>query len=451
MKVKSARIAFLGTAALLLGIPAGAKAQTAPGAGSFPGSILVPGTNTSLKIGGYVKLDYIYDFGVHQDFLANGAGSGALVSAIPLDDNVRGTVPGVGHNIHGVSRLTAAESRVNIETRTPTDFGELKTFIEGDFEGVSGVTPGNTFQTNSDRSAFALRLAYGTLGPFLAGQAAPLFRDPIAEVETLDFEGSTGTAGPLRQPEIRYTFAFANGLSVAGALDNPQSQFFNTVNTSAAGTPFSGQTTFGAGQGDKIPDFVGALVWNQPWGHVALRGVARELYDHGASPVAGQAPGNAATFGWGAGVSGHVITFGKDGIYFQANGGAGIGRYATDSGTAPGDSVISADGKTLKTVKIWDAFLGYQHWWTARLRTNIEGSILQASYPKDLFPAAATATPGGVFGILNRQLLGSHINLIWSPVPAVDLGVEFIYLQRKTEGGQRGSLERGQVSARFRF
>lgn len=43
-----------------------------------------------------------------------------------------------------------------------------------------------------------------------------------------------------------------------------------------------------------------------------------------------------STFGWGAGLSGHFIRVAKDGIYFQANGGYGIGRYATDSGTAPG-------------------------------------------------------------------------------------------------------------------
>jgi hypothetical protein len=449
MAKKSCGIALMSTAACLFGT-VGAHAQTAPGAGSFPGSILIPGTNTSLKIGGYAKLDVIYDFGTHQDFLANGAGSGTLASAIPLDDNVRGSVPGVGHNIHGVTRLTAAESRFNIETRTPTPYGELKTFLEGDFEGASGVTPGNTFQTNSDRSTFALRLAYGTLGPFLAGQAAPLFRDPVAEVETLDFGGAVGTAGPLRQPEVRYTYAMVHGVSVAVALDNPQSQFFNTVNTSAAGTPFSGQSTFGAGQGDKAPDLVGAVVWNGPWGHVALRGVARELYDHGASPAAGQAPGSASAFGWGAGFSGDIRTFGKDGIVFQANGGPGIGRYASDAGVAPGDSVISANGRTLRTVKTWSAFLGYQHWWTGRLRSNVEGSVLQASYPRDLFPAGAFV-PAGSFGVLNRQLISSHINLIWSPVPQVDLGVEFIYLQRKTEGGQRGNLERGQASAKFKF
>src|SRR5215472_7495150 len=48
--------------ALLAGA-SGAHAQGAPGAGSFPGSFLVPGTQTSFKVGGYIKFDYTYDFG----------------------------------------------------------------------------------------------------------------------------------------------------------------------------------------------------------------------------------------------------------------------------------------------------------------------------------------------------------------------------------------------------
>src|SRR5258707_11086950 len=63
-------------------------AQGAPGAGSFPSSFLVPGTQTSFKIGGYVKLDYTYDFGAQQ---TNGSGTGvpALIQPFgPFDSGV---------------------------------------------------------------------------------------------------------------------------------------------------------------------------------------------------------------------------------------------------------------------------------------------------------------------------------------------------------------------------
>jgi hypothetical protein len=449
-------MALAATTPLLLGIPGAVRAQSAPGGGSFPGSLLIPGTETSLRIGGYAKLDLQYDFGVHQGFLGNGAGSGANAAVIPLDANVPGSTAGAGHGIHGTSQLSAAESRFNIETRTPTAYGELKTFIELDFEGPSNLTPGNTFETNSNRSAAALRLAYGTLGGFLAGQTSPLFRDPIASIETLDFGGAIGTAGVLRQPEIRYTRRLADGMSVALALDNPQTQFFNPVNTGGLnGSSTSGQSTFGAGQGDKIPDVIGAVTIEHPRGHLAFRLVGRYLYDHGqAALTPGLAPGRASAFGWGAGVSGRYYPFAdsKDYVAFQANGGEGIGRYASDAGAAPGDSVVSRDGRTLKPVPLWDAFVGLQHWWAPDLRTNFEGSILLASYPRGLFAATPGAfASGGTFGVLNRRILSSHVNLIWSPDPLVDLGIEFIYLQRTTEAGQRGALERGQVSAKFRF
>src|SRR5262245_60933651 len=118
--------------ALLTGIQ-GAHAQGAPGAGSFPGSFLVPGTQTSFKVGGYIKFDYTYDFGAQQGIVG---GAGPI--GLPLDSKCVALRFGteclsadLSHHIHGTSQMTASESRFNIETRTPTAYGELKTFIEG--------------------------------------------------------------------------------------------------------------------------------------------------------------------------------------------------------------------------------------------------------------------------------------------------------------------------------
>jgi hypothetical protein len=452
---------FTALGALLCGLSA-ADAQTtpAPGGGAFPGSLLIPGTNTSLKIGGYAKLDYQYDMSTSQNFVANGAGTAAVVNIIPLNDNVPGSTAGTGHDIHGVSRLSAAESRFNIETRTPTGYGELKTFIEGDFEGTSGVTPGNTFLFNSDRSAFSLRHAYGTLGPLLAGQYFSLFEDTAAFVETLDFGGAIGVSGPLRQAQIRYVYNVGNGLTLAGSIENPQTAIIAT-NVSNIGNQF-GTSTFALGQGEKIPDFVGALIFGQGPGHIALRGVLRDLTDKG--PGAAQAglgvtttPGtNASTLGWGLGLSGDLHVFGPDDIIFQANGGHGIGRYQTNSGVSPGDSVISLDGRTLDAVWQWGGVLAYQHWWIPSvLRSNIEGSMIMTSYPNELFTTivagANPSDPNGALGSLNKRLISSHLNLIWSPVPPVDLGIEGIWEERRTVANQTGHIERMQVSGKFKF
>jgi Porin subfamily len=445
---------FAAVGALLCGLStANAQSTSAPGAGAFPGSLLVPGTNTSLKIGGYAKVDYMYDMSTNQNFVANGGGTAANVSIIPLNDNIPGSTPGAGHSIHGDSHISAAESRFNIETRTPTSYGELKTFIEGDFEGISGVTPSNTFELNSDRTAFALRHAYGTLGPLLAGQYFSLFEDISAVVETLDFGGAIGVSGPLRQAQFRYVYNVGNGVTLAASIENPQTA---VVSSTVLNTNVTGTSTFALGQGDKIPDFVGAVIFGQGPGHIAFRAVGRELYDvgPGVTNTAGlNTPGtNAKTLGWGAGISGDLHVFGPDDIIVQANGGKGIGRYITNTGTGMADSVISADGHTLTAIWQWGGVVGYQHWWVPSvLRSNIEGSILEASYPNGQFTAVGDALPTGALGGLNHRLISSHLNLIWSPVPPVDLGVEGIWEQRRTVAGQNGQLERMQVSAKFKF
>jgi hypothetical protein len=450
---------FTAVGALLAGL-SGAQAQTAPqespapGAGGFPGSFLVPGTNTSLKIGGYAKVDYQYDESTDQNCNANGSCSSALVYVIPLNDNIHGAAVNPAASIHGDSHLSAAESRFNIETRTPTGYGELKTFIEGDFEGTSGVTPGNTFELNSDRTAFSLRNAYGTLGPLLAGQYFSLFEDPAAFAETLDFGGPVGLAGPARQPQFRYVYAMPNGVTLAASLENSQTFVISTQENNV--NLENGSSTFNLGQGEKTPDLVVAAIFSQGPGHIAIRAVARDLYDHGPASINNAVDASSAdAFGWGVGVSGDLHILGPDDIVAQVQAGDGMGRYGSNAGEAPGDSVISANGQKLVPVREASALLGYQHFWTRTLRSNINASILQVEFPNALFQPQPGSedpdAPTGALGSLNHRLVSSHVNLIWSPVPPVDLGIEQMWEERRTEAGQTGHIIRTQVSAKFKF
>jgi len=85
-----------------------------------PGYVTIPGTNTSAKIGGYVKLD------VTDDISSNMSGSGASgnpasynktnfdPTAIPLDKSA------ASHR-NGQVNFSAQESRLNLTTLTNTD------------------------------------------------------------------------------------------------------------------------------------------------------------------------------------------------------------------------------------------------------------------------------------------------------------------------------------------
>jgi len=434
-KITAALGTLTATAALLAGID-GAEAQSAPapGAGSFPNSFLVPGTQTSLRVGGYVKLDFVYDFSAMQNI--NG---GACPDCAPFDGN--NTVnAGAGHNIHGRSQMTASESRFNIITSTPTAYGELKTSIEGDFTNPDGLTNSSSLRVNSNSYGFRLFYAYGTLGPVLAGQARSVFRDADTEPETLDFGGPI-VAGPLRQPQLRYTFDFGSGLTLAVAAENPQTVV-------VANSVSAGGTTFGTKQGDKIPDFTAALRWGGDWGEISGRAVFRDLYWHNGGPTPSNA--NSSTFGWGLGVSGQFTGWwGKDIAAFQINGGKGATRYLFAGQLSSIDSGISAlNGSDLKPIGAVSAMVQYQHWWTDMLRTTAEGSYGKIYVNSAIFPTCTSSSPCGP---VDDHGWTTHVNLIWSPVPNVDTGIEWIRMQARNHQNVNANTNRFQGSMKFYF
>ena len=108
-------------------------------AGDFPGSILIPGSSVSMKLGGYTKLDLIRDF----DAIGN------------TDKFDTTTIPTDGTNDQNW-RLHARQTRLNLDLRNRTAFGEVRGFVEGDFFG--------------DGNALRLRHAYAEVGALLAGQ-----------------------------------------------------------------------------------------------------------------------------------------------------------------------------------------------------------------------------------------------------------------------------------------
>jgi hypothetical protein len=86
--------------------------------GMYPGSFLAPGTNTSVRLRGFVRLAALYDFdpiGVSDAFVTN---------SIPVPQLA-------GENFNMSGRI----SRFALETWTPTSFCDwnVHTFIEGDF------------------------------------------------------------------------------------------------------------------------------------------------------------------------------------------------------------------------------------------------------------------------------------------------------------------------------
>jgi hypothetical protein len=473
-----------------------------PGAGmvggSFPRSFLIPGTDTSIRVGGFADetIDYYLQNGPPNGTQSTTVGNTGNLNTMPLFTGGK-TIPGypspgnlvpVQNNSsrgNGVFLESPRESRLNVETRTPTAYGEARTFIEFDFAGTNAFSgSGSGGQTSvSDSLVPRLRYAYGTLGGFLAGQANSNFSDPDANPETLDFGGPAGEAGVVRIPQVRYTYSGPYGSALSVSAETPETDVITPAGKVASdsnsqtivggslapnslatvgslpcvanGVAITGTTACTLSSNitkASAPDVTFASYWSQPWGHVDARAVIRPTLTINDGKYVDQ-----KFVGYGGGLSGDVkpnwFGYRKDDFQWQFSVGNGIGRYIND-GTNAGlatnylvtpASPAAAAGVLVKTIQEFGGTVGYQHFWLPNLRSTL-------AYGYAVYDVPATLI-GPVAGVnVNRQIQTIHVNLIWSPVAFIDTGVEYMWGQRRAAAGDIYGQEQaliGKVRVKF--
>ena len=234
-----ALLAGLGTAQAQIGTGQGGPpgpAPTSAGAGSFPQSFLIPGTNTSLSLYGKVQMSIHDNIGsMHTSDTTplptvGAPGLGSLSLEGP------GASGGTNFNnlfrsFHGGLRAQANSTNFAFETRTPSDLGEIKTVMLVDFgllAGQGNYTGAGVTATNlnpkvgaGNNSIPRIQWAYGTLGPWLFGQYNSAWADPLLFAPDI---GDQNQVGPMqtvniRRPQIRYTYLVGNGISLSGSLE----------------------------------------------------------------------------------------------------------------------------------------------------------------------------------------------------------------------------------------
>jgi hypothetical protein len=376
--------------------------------GATKGSFKLPGSNTSVTVGGYVKLDAVF---------SNPSAGVDTKADLSLDPTAIPVGPTAGSNERNQVKFGARESRLFVKTNTPTSMGDLNTHVEFDFYGADGN------ESVSNSHGFRLRHAYGTLGNFLAGQTWTNFMNPAALPDTVDFGGPVGQIFD-RQAQVRWTQRFGgSGSTTSGqwsvGLENPE-----TVVQVPGGASFRADD-------DRFPDITGQVAFNTSMGKISVHGLVRQIRIDSATAPA------AVSQKWGGAVSvaGVMPTVGRDDFRFTASAGNAIGRYS--NGFFP-DGVVGSDGQ-IGLPKQWGWFAAYRHYWFDQLRSNLVLSM------------ASESNPAGAPANTNKSTASAHANLIWSPVANADLGVEYIYADRKTEDGLKGHLNRLQASAKYAF
>jgi len=366
----------------------------------------LPGTDTSVTLGGYIKLDAI---------LSDKSAGVDSVGDQMLNPNLIPVGPDAG--AHKTNQVTfhARQSRLSLGTSTPTSRGDLTTYLEGDFFG--DLPNGNETSTNS--SGFRLRHAYGTLGGFSAGQYWTNLFNQDAYPETLDFGGALGELF-VRQAQVRWTQRFASGEWSVSA-ENPESVL-----------AVPGKSTTFRSDSDHAPDLVGRVKIGAAGGVYSVGVLAREIHvDSSAAPA-------AASGQWGGAVALTAIvpTMGKDDLRMDLNFGNAIGRYQV-GGFFP-DGYVDTVGQ-VRLARQASGYIAYRHFWSPTLRSTLEVS------------AADSAPPADTFSGINKADRSQHLNLIWRPVPNFDVGAELIHARREVTGGDSGTLNRIQFSAQYGF
>ncbi len=399
-----------------------AAAQTAtPWAKGPDGYITISGSNTAIKIGGRVRGEMMYDGGPNM-------GDVIIGGAVPLK-NLNSAAAQSGH-----TNASARSSRLNFATLTPTTKGDVKTLIEIDFFGGGTGTSYNP----------KIRHAYGTLCDFLVGQTDSVFLDIDATGSTID--ANTILGGPLRQMQIRYTKELMTGLKLMTALEKPNSDYIGSD-----GTLYTSNDATGAKGKSSLPDLTAQLRWTGSAGYIAARGMVRQIqYKNVTDPgtTGGQNTANDVSkkaTGWGVGLSGKYLTVGKSGIIGQINAGQGIGRYIPE---IAGEAVYyNTTTKQFNVLSATNAIVGYEHYWTDEVRSN-----LLASYTRISPPASGVGfTPLTGTTRITQKIKKVFFNILYNPVKNVEAGVEFAHIRRDTMDNKTGSGNRVSVGVTYNF
>ncbi len=287
------------------------------GAGFF----YIPGTDTCIKIGGYLRVDTTFNGSTY--------GQPAWSGDLGLGDRYR-------NSFQSRSRFA-----LTVDSRTATEYGVVRTFAQADFQAD---TAGQSASSNP--TALASNLAANTTG-FLQG---PGNGYTAVEYLFLQFAGFTfgksssaystpwnGFPGNISSyliggndtvtgvNNVQYTAQFGNGVSASIGLDDPSAYNRTTIynlslpGTAAAGAPAGSALVAGslnaigassnAYGGVNMPDIVGNVRVDQAWGLFQVSGAVHEVdASYNTLNGAGLSPANSVAATTASALSGHPET-----------------------------------------------------------------------------------------------------------------------------------------------
>ena len=360
----------------------------------FPGSWPMFGTNLRMKIGGYVKADFLYDFDGSTDKRQ------FLMSTIPVEGQAE-------YGNEGYLYFLVNETRINFDVRRfAEDKIPLQLFFEGDFF------------TNDNR--FRIRHAYITAGDFIIGQTWTTLSFLESMASMIDFAAGDALFGG-RSVQVRYQKKLSESIKFYAGLE--YLAFLGIENPNN----LQGEPNI------QLPLL--ALRMDKRWKTGVLflgASMAQLRWDGDNEDPSDQIPQIAFV------IAGRQY-IGKNNYFtFNFSAGSAYGENIIAFAGSNANAILNENGM-LEAIQGLSAMFGFMHRWTPKLESNF-------NYAYGWLDAPDTRAPFA----LKRGGIG-HINLIYKFDKNFSTGVEFMWGAQRTANDAFGRANRIQAMAKFEF
>ena len=397
----------------------------------------IPGTDTCLKISGFVRADYGYRNVTNQFGVAGGN--------IPDPTEAGGVID---HGIGSVESDSAAarqssaigvRSRVDFDARTKTAYGTLRGFASIQSDNRSGfISENDPILDNLVR----VDKVFIQFAGVTAGRVQSFF-DFYADAYPLDISRGSDESTIA----LAYTASFGGGFSATIALEDPVKRRSTGIGSSEiTGGGFNQEFRSAQFGGSKIPDVIGVLSVDQSeegWGKAQLSAAYHQINTVNNSAVGAA---RASGVGWAvqAGVLVNLPWLAKgDEFYVQGAYAVGAKNYlGVDESLGDRTNAFSrhdVDAVAVATVPTalegvnggpyrlekgrgYNVQAGIQHYWTPEFR-----QYAWAAYTTWNYGAAARASDWLHGGFNNGKEAFVGTGFVWSPVKNLSLITDFSY------------------------
>ena len=418
------------------------------------GFYYIPGTDTCLKIGGFLRVQAEYNAGGGGIAVGNGnqAGQARFDRTSTNDVNYR------------------TRAALSWDARQKTEYGDLRAVLR---IGMQISTP-----ADPESGVVFWDRAFLEFAGFTVGKTLSFF-DIFTYNGALSYHNARTTGDTNISNGVTvwaYTAQFGNGFSATLSLESPGGHNHAPVVDAATAGFFAvngaivGDTAFAqnaGGNGFRMPDIVANLRVDRAWGYAGVSGVLHEAggaYYLTPDNVNNGHPADGR--GWAFAGGAQLNLQGGDLFGFNVCYAEGASGYCTNQGSMQvynsSTSVAAAwitdgvftTGTEVDLTRVWSAIAAYQHFWNPRWRTSWFGGYVNVDYNSTatnilnsaLVAGSVCVRPfAGLVGNFSaiRADAGNSCNpdysfyeigsrTQWNPAPQLDIGFEILYTHHNT-------------------